>query len=250
MSQAKRSAFCLAGLGITAVLVLTTPRAVHAVGAALVQVTNTTANPVITSRLDDSGRIPYQTTIASAGGCNNCSISLPAVPPNHRLVIQPATIIGELTGPGAVLATIAARNGLGSFFIPGALTGSAQLFTYAQDEPMLVFVDSGEQHAQRSSRKAFRLHCRAGNMMLANRRSPPAFPDLNNSSARRGPKTPGSMSNIPAGTVRMVNHNAADRARMPGAQFRISSPKSLALQSGNPPQHRCVEIGVCKPLMP
>jgi hypothetical protein len=143
MSKAKRSAFWLTGLGLVAVMVLATPRAVHAVAAALVQVTNTTANPVITSRMDDPGRIPYLSAVASLGGCNNCLIHFPAVPPNHRLVIQHAIITGGLTGPGVVQGTISVGAiRMSSFFIPTALTGS--LYSYAQDEPMLAFVDGGD----------------------------------------------------------------------------------------------------------
>jgi hypothetical protein len=142
MSKANRPAFWLTGLGLAAVLMLATPRAVHAVVAALVQVTNTTANPVITSRMDDPGRIPYESYVA--GDCytsNLCEFSFSPVPAGHRLVIQHVSIVGAASGPGVVQATLATPIAFSDFFVPTAPTGV--VYTFVQDEPVLVSVDPG-----------------------------------------------------------------------------------------------------------
>ena len=146
MSKAKRSAFWLTGLGLVVGLVLATPGAVHAVAAALVQVTNTTANPVITSRMDDPGRIPYQSYVI--GNClpSSCVFSLLPVPAGHRLVIQHVSINGTASGPGVVRARLESLisnvpSGFSEFFVPTALT--FDVYSFAQDEPVLLFVDPG-----------------------------------------------------------------------------------------------------------
>src|SRR5215469_8161055 len=65
------------------------PQAVHAAVAALVQVSNTATNPALTSRIDDPGRIPYQSVLTNTcSGQQICNFVFGTVPQGHRLVVQ------------------------------------------------------------------------------------------------------------------------------------------------------------------
>ena len=87
------------------------PQAVHAAVAALVQVSNTATNPALTSRIDDPGRIPYQSVLIAntCGGQQICNFFFGTVPQGHRLVVQqlsgdlssdaPTSFIGVDAGP-------------------------------------------------------------------------------------------------------------------------------------------------------
>ena len=66
---------------------LAVPRTAHAVAAALVQVTNTSANPVLNQDVDALGRHPY---MSSCSAPNICFFS--AVPANRELVIQSISV--------------------------------------------------------------------------------------------------------------------------------------------------------------
>jgi hypothetical protein len=70
-------------------LSLLAPKTVHALAATLVQVANTSTNPVISQDVDSPGRIPYyQTAYCSNLGGNVCAANFNAVPANTRLVVQ------------------------------------------------------------------------------------------------------------------------------------------------------------------
>src|SRR5215468_614910 len=55
-----------------------------------VAVMNTTSQPAITSGMDDPGRIPYEShqILPTENLPSEPLFSFPAVPPNHRLVVQ------------------------------------------------------------------------------------------------------------------------------------------------------------------
>jgi hypothetical protein len=72
---------------VAGVFTLTVPRAAHAVAAALVQVTNTSANPVLNQDVDALGRHPF---MSSCSAQNICFFS--AVPANRELVIQTISV--------------------------------------------------------------------------------------------------------------------------------------------------------------
>jgi hypothetical protein len=88
------------GLGVTAlaalIVTLVAPKAVHAAVAALVEVTNTSSNPVPNADVNASGEEPFQTFLCSAGGdltCTNPStFTVPATTSDglsvKRLVIE------------------------------------------------------------------------------------------------------------------------------------------------------------------
>jgi hypothetical protein len=102
--------FGAAALAVVA-LALVLPRAADAVAAALVEVVNTTANPVITSRMDDPGRIPYTSSTGSSSPCNQaCTFDLPAVPAQHRLVLDNLGGSVELNSSGFVSAQVYCAN--------------------------------------------------------------------------------------------------------------------------------------------
>src|SRR5580658_2987813 len=77
-----------------AVLLLAAPRAAHSVAAALVQVTNTTANPVPNLDAERIARIPYQSTQQPQGNCPNgngvqeCTFVFTAPLTGYRLRVE------------------------------------------------------------------------------------------------------------------------------------------------------------------
>jgi hypothetical protein len=77
-----------------ATLVLATPRAAHAIAATLVQVTNTTANPVPNLDAERIARIPYESTQQPQGNCPNsnliqaCNFAFTPPPTGYRLVVE------------------------------------------------------------------------------------------------------------------------------------------------------------------
>ena len=76
---------------IVAVLTLVAPKTAHAVVAALVTVTNTTANPASTLDADKATRIPYQSSTSvtpPTSGGQALNFSVAQVPTGYRLVIE------------------------------------------------------------------------------------------------------------------------------------------------------------------
>jgi hypothetical protein len=90
----------VAALGVVATLVLVTPRASHALAAALVQVTNTPSSPVPNQDVDAPGRHPFAATCSGVSFC-----SFPTVLAGTELVIQ--TLVGQISPcPGAPQAFV------------------------------------------------------------------------------------------------------------------------------------------------
>jgi hypothetical protein len=107
----KRFVQAAAALGVVATLALVTPRAAHAVAAALVQVTNTTENPAITQSVPSqasrlvllSSSLPPNSfaEFVSAGPGSTGNFALYAVPAGQSLVITAVDItpsVGCSTG--------------------------------------------------------------------------------------------------------------------------------------------------------
>jgi hypothetical protein len=84
----------LVPLTVVAVIVpavmLLVPKAAHAVVAALVQVVNTTANPVPNLDTERNARIPYQSNVfvTTKAGISNAGFFFTTVPTGYRLVAQ------------------------------------------------------------------------------------------------------------------------------------------------------------------
>jgi hypothetical protein len=94
MQFAKKTLMVLVSLAVLVALVsLAVPKSVHALVATLVQVANTTTNPVVAEDADRATRIPYQSSSGPPGsGCYLPPLCLfnaftPA-PAGYRLVVQ------------------------------------------------------------------------------------------------------------------------------------------------------------------
>jgi hypothetical protein len=151
MNWFRKHAIALGGTAVAvSLLTLTAPRAAHALAAALVQVTNTTAAPAIVSNMDDPGRIPYQSQGPINNTCNSspCQMTFPTVPANHRLVVlhlaadfaffgsAPGQVNLEYVGPGF-------SGGLSS--APAALKDAISSEFLVQFElPVQFYVDAGQ----------------------------------------------------------------------------------------------------------
>ena len=77
-------------------LILATPRAAHAIAATLVQVTNTTADPVPNKDVDNPARHPFAAACTNQGNGNDGPVTCspaPGPPAGAETVIQSVSII-------------------------------------------------------------------------------------------------------------------------------------------------------------
>src|ERR1700687_5481162 len=116
-----------------------------------VTVLNTSSAPAIASVIDNPGRIAYQSPqflIAPANQVQQLTFTFPAVPVNHRLVVQHISGQFSLAGPNspAALVSISSQSSFpfSSFFTP-SLGGNNAFNTNAFDQPVLVYFDAGQQ---------------------------------------------------------------------------------------------------------
>jgi len=146
MKFAKPTLMVVGGMllaGLT--LPLFAPQTVHAVAAALVQVTNTASNPVITLDVDSRGRSPYyQTAGCVSGNSNICYAVFPTVPANKRLVVE--YINSSVDTPTALGLVEFDVNG--GIFMPilhtlqGNDPGGNKI--YVASQPMLYYWEAGQ----------------------------------------------------------------------------------------------------------
>jgi hypothetical protein len=99
----------LMALGGVALLLLLVPKTAHAVVATLVQVVNTTSNPVPNLDTERIARRPYQSNSTQTCTTNPCEFGFTPVPVGYRLVTQ---------------------NFAGNFSL---LSGSTSLYAYMTD---------------------------------------------------------------------------------------------------------------------
>ena len=105
-------------------------------------VLNPATEPALTRNVDDPGRIAYQTLAACLLDSIACTFDFPAVPKNHRLVVE--HVSGSLGFPaghggGAQMTLDGGANGaLSSFIAPPSFLGTS-LF----DQPVLQYFDAG-----------------------------------------------------------------------------------------------------------
>ena len=103
---------------------------------------NPATSPALTRSVDDPGRIAYQSTAACVLDTDACAFDFPAVPQNHRLVVQ--HVSGDLPfaagdGRGARVTMDGGANGaFSSFIAPTPFLGDS-LF----DQPVLQYFDAG-----------------------------------------------------------------------------------------------------------
>ena len=105
--------------------------------ASSIQRANAAATPV--RNVDDPGRIAYQITAACVLDTDACAFDFPAVPQNHRLVVQHISglLVGNVTG--ALVILIGGANGaLSSFIAPPSFQGASQF-----DQPVLQYFNAG-----------------------------------------------------------------------------------------------------------
>ena len=108
---------------------------------AQVDVANPATNPALTRSVDDPGRIAYQSTAACVPNFTTCSFDFPAVPQNHRLVVQhvSAALLVVVDARGAQVTLEGGANGAFSSFIAPPSFLRASLF----DQPVLQYFDAG-----------------------------------------------------------------------------------------------------------
>lgn len=120
---------------VTGSVAVTNTPTVNVANTPSVNVANTTAQPVPSLRIDEPGRIPYQSQVKkSDGSCTGaavCFFEFGSVPPGHRVVIQ--HISGVMSFSGTNNATwVQLNNGSGfpvsTFFAPQAPSISFNAF--------------------------------------------------------------------------------------------------------------------------
>ena len=102
-------------------------------------IVNPATEPALTRSVDDPGRIAYQITAACVLDTDACAFDFPAVPQNHRLVVQHISglLVGNVTG--ALVILIGGANGaLSSFIAPPSFQGASQF-----DQPVLQYFNAG-----------------------------------------------------------------------------------------------------------
>lgn len=108
-----------------------------------VTVTNSAAQPVLTSSVDDPGRTPYQ-FFKNLQLCvaTTCQVTTPAVPTGKRLVVQHVSAFGALTSPGnTVEVVVSAGPTVLSTFAPPVFGTVNQGFAF--DQTVLGYADAG-----------------------------------------------------------------------------------------------------------
>jgi len=123
---------------------LLAPKTVHALAATLVQVTNTSANPVINQDMDNPGRNPYyQTVNCVSQTTNQCLAQFSTVPPNKRLVVEyiassvdtpTAFVSGEFSAPAGFISILHTQQG----------NDPAGNKIYVASQPMLYYFEAGQ----------------------------------------------------------------------------------------------------------
>jgi hypothetical protein len=101
MNFVRRALSALGGIFLAALLIAAlAPRAAHAVVAALVTVTNTTANPVGTSDANNGAFQPVHFRIALNDNASSTGLIVngPTIPANKRLVIENISVFALIGG--------------------------------------------------------------------------------------------------------------------------------------------------------
>jgi hypothetical protein len=129
-------------LAVIGVLALVTPMAAHGLAAALVQVTNTTADPVINQDRDSPARNYYQQWAwqSCAGACN---LTFPTVPAGQLLVIQ--NISAQIISSGPLQQFIFQNfnaNAAPTIY-PAVTTLPGWSGTYIVNTPTLAYFSAG-----------------------------------------------------------------------------------------------------------
>jgi len=146
MKLARRMLMALGSIALAFALVMLSPKAAHAVVAALVEVANTAANPVIASNINDPGRVPYLSEVFGTTRANcsygECLLNFPVVPSGHRLVVQHVSMILQ-ANTGAVPAQVFITNGASYMQFFATVQDKSNSIVF--DQPVLFYFDAGEE---------------------------------------------------------------------------------------------------------
>jgi hypothetical protein len=129
-------------LAVIGALALFSPRRSEAQFASPVRVANSAAGPALTSSIDDPGRIPYQSSQTAICTTNVCFFAFPAVPANHRLVVQHVGGYYPAVSPNAP-ARLLLTSSAGSFGTVRITPSNS--FANLFDLPVLAYFDAGQQ---------------------------------------------------------------------------------------------------------
>lgn len=155
MQIVKRLLVGCAGFVVLIVVVsLAVPKSAHGLVAALVQVTNTTANPAVTLDADKAMRIPYESASQAEGFAGTCGDQavcqfngFTVVPTGYRLVVQQiAGIVGANSANpmpnGEIVVVTDKSQGFPIDFFTGTyLTNSSEALFHQTG--LLEFVNAG-----------------------------------------------------------------------------------------------------------
>lgn len=113
-----------------------------ALGSTPVTVVNPANNPALTSSVDDPGRVAYQSFLDQRCAELVCSFSFPAVPADHRLVIQQVSLSLAWNGTptDAVVDVTMFGQANTQFNFSGPISEQGALF----NQQVLYYLDSGE----------------------------------------------------------------------------------------------------------
>jgi hypothetical protein len=95
----------IVAMAVAGLISLFSARRIEAQFSSPVKIVNTTSAPAITSRMDDPGRVPYQSAfngISACGGQNYCLNVFPPVPAGHRLVLTQIAGAHLISVPGPI----------------------------------------------------------------------------------------------------------------------------------------------------
>jgi hypothetical protein len=111
--------------------------------ATQVDVVNPATSPALTRSVDDPGRIAYQSTatcVQDSAVKNACFFDFPAVPRNHRLVVQhiSASLLGSAPKGAQVNLSGGANQAASSFLAPPSFQGASEF-----DQLVLQYFDGG-----------------------------------------------------------------------------------------------------------
>jgi hypothetical protein len=108
-----------------------------------VKVLNTSAGPVLNSRIDDPGRIPFVSAFSNVCSGNVCTSTFAAVPAGHRVVIQNVSALLDFNSAPAVLTVYVGSTGsTQSQFNVQAIPSAGN--STAFDLPAQSYVDAGQ----------------------------------------------------------------------------------------------------------
>jgi hypothetical protein len=131
-------------IAVAGVIMLFSAHRIEAQYASPVRVLNTSSGPAITTVIDDPGRIPYLSGQSAnlVGVQSSVTFTFPAVPANHRLVVQ--RIVGYYGMSVNSATTSITLQTTGNSFITNLFTPSAA-FTNLFDVPVQGYFDAGQQ---------------------------------------------------------------------------------------------------------